>query len=229
MRSGIVVPTPAASGPTLPPVLPSVIVALSILDLSEAGAQPMRSDCGRFTVTFNGEIYNHLDIRNELEAMRSRSELARAFRHRNLALCRQAVGRDRGAAALYRHVRLCAMGRERANADALPRSLWREAACSMAGAAAILVFASELKALAVHPEWSPSLDRAALTAFMRYSYVPAPSTIWQSIKKLPAASFVTFVADVHARLHAGADGLLVAQGTGRRRRRATRSAARSRP
>src|SRR6267154_4828632 len=41
---------------------------LSILDLSEAGAQPMRSECGRFVVTFNGEIYNHLDIRKELDA-----------------------------------------------------------------------------------------------------------------------------------------------------------------
>src|SRR5580704_13152336 len=41
---------------------------LSILDLSEAGAQPMRSECGRFAVSFNGEIYNHFDIRNELEA-----------------------------------------------------------------------------------------------------------------------------------------------------------------
>src|SRR5258707_5973065 len=41
---------------------------LSILDLSAAGAQPMHSDCGRFTVTFNGEIYNHLTIRSELEA-----------------------------------------------------------------------------------------------------------------------------------------------------------------
>jgi asparagine synthase (glutamine-hydrolysing) len=40
---------------------------LSILDLTAAGAQPMRSDCGRFTVTFNGEIYNHLAIRSELE------------------------------------------------------------------------------------------------------------------------------------------------------------------
>ena len=41
---------------------------LSVLDLSQAGSQPMHSDCGRFTVTFNGEIYNHLDIRAELEA-----------------------------------------------------------------------------------------------------------------------------------------------------------------
>ena len=41
---------------------------LSVLDLSQAGSQPMHSDCGRFTVTFNGEIYNHLDIRGELEA-----------------------------------------------------------------------------------------------------------------------------------------------------------------
>ena len=55
-----------------------------------------------------------------------------------------------------------------------------------------LVFASELKALATHPAWSPSLDRSALTSFMRYSYVPAPSTIWSGIRKLPSASFVSF-------------------------------------
>jgi asparagine synthase (glutamine-hydrolysing) len=47
----------------------------------------------------------------------------------------------------------------------------------------------------VHPQWSPSLDRTALTAYMRYSYVPAPSTIWRSIKKIPSASFVMFAAD----------------------------------
>src|ERR1700758_1505670 len=41
---------------------------LAVLDLSQAGSQPMHSDCGRFTVTFNGEIYNHLDIRAELES-----------------------------------------------------------------------------------------------------------------------------------------------------------------
>ena len=61
-------PTPPESGPTPRPGSRSAIVGSSILDLSEAGAQPMRSDCGRFAVTFNGEIYNHLDIRAELDA-----------------------------------------------------------------------------------------------------------------------------------------------------------------
>jgi asparagine synthase (glutamine-hydrolysing) len=58
-----------------------------------------------------------------------------------------------------------------------------------------LVFASELKALATHPDWSPTLDRAALTGFMRYAYVPAGCSIWREIKKLPPASAVTFAAD----------------------------------
>ena len=73
-----------------------------------------------------------------------------------------------------------------------------------------LVFASELKALATHPAWSPSLDRNALTSFMRYAYVPAPSTIWTGIQKLPSASYVTFYRRCFPRRHARAKAVLVA-------------------
>lgn len=47
---------------------------LSILDLSPAGAQPMRSACGRYVIAFNGEIYNHLDLRRDLGAAPARSD-----------------------------------------------------------------------------------------------------------------------------------------------------------
>jgi asparagine synthase (glutamine-hydrolysing) len=167
---------------------------LSILDLSEAGAQPMRSECGRFAVTFNGEIYNHLDIRAELEA----TSAAPNWRgHSDTETLLYAVRQWGVAAALQRFSGMFAFalwdGGERTLT--LARDRFGEKPLFYGWSGRDLVFASELKALAAHPDWAPALDRAALTSFMRYCYVPAPSTIWSGISKLPPASFVTFAVD----------------------------------
>jgi asparagine synthase (glutamine-hydrolysing) len=167
---------------------------LSILDLSSAGAQPMRSECGRFAVTFNGEIYNHLDIRKELEA----SGTAPNWRgHSDTETLLYAVRHWGVAGALQRFIGMFAFALwdEKERMLVLCRDRFGEKPLFYGWCGRDVVFASELKALAAHPEWSPSLDRAALTAFMRYSYIPAPSTIWQGIKKLPPASFLTFAPD----------------------------------
>ncbi|MGH8327148.1 MAG: asparagine synthase (glutamine-hydrolyzing), partial [Steroidobacteraceae bacterium] len=164
---------------------------LSILDLSEAGAQPMRSDCGRFTVTFNGEIYNHLDIRAALEA----ENAAPNWRgHSDTETLLYAVRHWGVAAALQRFSGMFALALwdEREQTLTLARDRFGEKPLYYGWSGGDLVFASELKALSVHPDWSPSLDRAALTSFMRYAYVPAPATIWNGIRKLPPASYVTF-------------------------------------
>jgi asparagine synthase (glutamine-hydrolysing) len=167
---------------------------LSILDLSEAGAQPMRSECGRFTVTFNGEIYNHLDIRAELEA----TGAAPNWRgHSDTETLLYAVRKWGVEAALQRFSGMFALALwdERESTLTLARDRFGEKPLFYGWSGRDLVFASELKALAAHPDWAPSLDRAALTAFIRYCYVPAPSTIWSGVRKLPPASFVTFAAD----------------------------------
>ena len=168
---------------------------LSILELSPAGAQPMRSECGRLCLTFNGEIYNHLHVRSELEAAaaapkwRGHSDtetLLYAIRYWGIEATLQRVS---GMFAF-------ALWDEQAQVLTLARDRFGEKPLFYGWSGRDLVFGSELKALAVHPSWSPSLDRAALTSFMRYCYVPAPSTIWRGIQKLPAASCVTFAADV---------------------------------
>ena len=168
---------------------------LSVLDLSQAGHQPMHSDCGRFTVTFNGEIYNHFDIRAELEAAgiapnwRGHSDtetLLCAVRYWGVEV---ALQRFSGMFAL-------ALWDERERTLTLARDRFGEKPLFYGWSGRDLVFASELKALATHPAWSPSLDRNALTSFMRYAYVPTPSTIWTGIRKLPSASCVTFAADI---------------------------------
>ena len=166
---------------------------LSILDLSEAGAQPMRSECGRFAVTFNGEIYNHLDIRSELDACGA-SPNWRGHSDTETLLC--AVRQWGVAAALQRFIGMFAFALWDVELQTLTlcRDRFGEKPLFYGWCGRDLVFASELKALVTHPEWSSTLDRAALTAFMRYSYVPAPSTIWVGTRKLPSASFVTFAA-----------------------------------
>ena len=170
---------------------------LAIIELSEAGAQPMRSDCGRLTVCFNGEIYNHLDIRAELEAAGS----APNWRgHSDTETLLYAIRQWGVAAALRRCAGMFAFALwdEEARTLTLARDRFGEKPLYYGWSGGDLVFGSELKALAVHPAWSASLDRAALTSFMRYSYVPAPFSIWSGIGKLPPASLVTFAADVAA-------------------------------
>lgn len=164
---------------------------LSILDLSAAGAQPMRSECGRFAVTFNGEIYNHLDIRGQLEAC---SAAPNWRGHSDTETLLYAVRQWGIAEALQRFIGMFAFAlwdaRERTLT--LARDRFGEKPLFYGWCGGDLLFGSELKALAIHPEWSPTLDRAALTAFIRHAYVPVPATIWTGIRKLPPASFAGF-------------------------------------
>jgi asparagine synthase (glutamine-hydrolysing) len=170
---------------------------LAVIELSEAGAQPMRSDCGRLTVTFNGEIYNHLDIRAELEG----AGAAPNWRgHSDTETLLYAIRQWGMVAALQRLSGqfAFALWDERERTLTLARDRFGEKPLFYGWCGKDLIFASELKGLAKHPAWSPSLDRAALTAFLRYCYVPAPSTIWTGFRKLPSASYVSFTADVRS-------------------------------
>jgi len=170
---------------------------LSILDLSEAGAQPMRSECGRLAITFNGEIYNHLEVRAELESCGATPNWRG---HSDTETFLYAVRQWGVAGALPRFIGMFAFALwyEQQQTLTLGRDRFGEKPLFYGWCGGDLLFASELKALAAHPNWSPALDRHALTSFMRYSYVPAPATIWLGIKKLPQASFVTFAADTPA-------------------------------
>lgn len=164
---------------------------LSILDLTAAGAQPMHSDCGRFTVTFNGEISNHLDIRSELEAAGAAPDWKGHSDTETLLYAVRSWGIE---GALQRFNGMFAFGIWDAHDNTLTlcRDRFGEKPLFYGWIGADLVFASELKAFAAHPRWSGTLDRGALTAFMRYSYVPAPWTIWVGIRKLNSGSRVTF-------------------------------------
>ena len=166
---------------------------LSILDLTDAGAQPMHSANGRFTVTFNGEIYNHLDLRADLEAA---GAAPRWRGHSDTETLLAAVAHWGVAEALRRFAGMFALALWDAETRTLTlaRDRFGEKPLYYGWSGGDFLFGSELKALAAHPGWEGQLDRAALTAFMRYSYVPTPATIWQGIRKLPPGTWVTLPA-----------------------------------
>jgi asparagine synthase (glutamine-hydrolysing) len=167
---------------------------LSIVDLSEAGHQPMVSADGRLVLTFNGEIYNHLNIRAELESAGWDSPWSGHSDTETLLAALQVWGltstltRLNGmfAFALWdRSRRVLSLARDRAGEKPLYYG--------MAGKS--FLFGSELKSLVVHPDWQGAIDRNALTLFMRHSYVPDPYSIYQGIAKLSPAHYIEVPVD----------------------------------
>jgi asparagine synthase (glutamine-hydrolysing) len=160
---------------------------LSIIDLSPAGAQPMASSCGRFIISYNGEVYNADELRSELEVagrrFRGHSDTEAIVEGAAVWGVEATVKRLIGmfAMALWdRHERVLYLVRDRLGIKPL---YWAE----FDGR---LLFGSELKALRADRRWAPELDRDALLAFLRFGYVPAPDTIYRRAHKLPPGTIM---------------------------------------
>jgi asparagine synthase (glutamine-hydrolysing) len=166
---------------------------LSILDLSPAGHQPMFSASGRYVIVFNGEIYNHLDLRLELtgSVWRGHSDtetLLAAFEFWGVeATLKKCVGMF--ALALWdRENRLLTLARDRLGEKPLYYG-WQNGG---------LLFASELKALKRHSSFVGEVDRDALTLFLRHSSIPAPYSIYKGIHKLLPGTYWQISLDAFA-------------------------------
>ena len=157
---------------------------LAIIDLSPEGHQPMVSDDGRYAIVFNGEIYNFLEIRSQLERLghrfRGHSDtevMLASFSQWGVAA---AVERFNGMFAFGlwdRQERVLYLGRDRIGEKPLYYT------CS----GTTFLFASELKALKAYPQFQPEIDRNALALYLRHNYIPAPYSIYQGVCKLPPA------------------------------------------
>lgn len=166
---------------------------LSILDLSAAGDQPMHSHSGRYVIIFNGEIYNHPQIRVELAAAGSACNwVGHSDTETLLAAIEQwgiggALTRATGmfAFALWdKAERTLTLARDRLGEK--PLYFGRQ---DHSGAP--FLFASELKAIIRHPDFRPEIDRDALTQLLRYNCIPAPHSIYRGIGKLRPGTLLT--------------------------------------
>lgn len=180
---------------------------LSILDLSPAGHQPMQSVGGRYIVVFNGEIYNHLQLRRQIENTPfsqmdgiglQRSSDPKGWRGHSdtetLLACIVAWGVEstlRAAVGMFafglwdRHDRSLCLARDRLGEKPVYYGYVGEA----------FVFGSELKALATLPGFSGNVDRESLALLMRHNYVPGPRSIYHGLAKLPPGTWLQISAD----------------------------------
>ncbi len=175
---------------------------LAVVDLSEAGAQPMHSMCGRYVLSFNGEIYNHADLRRELDARAAHQWRGHSDTETLLALI-AAEGLDK---ALERCVGAFALALwdRRDGVLRLARDRLGEKPLYYGWSAGLLLFASELKALRAVPGFANPVDPGVLGLYLRSNCVGAPWSILRDVYKVRPGHVVTLDAAALAR--AGGQG-----------------------
>ena len=164
---------------------------LAIIDLS-GGHQPMTSDCGRFTIVFNGEIYNFQELRRTLQEDHGARFLTSSDTEVILAAYRQwgpdALTRFNGMFALAlwdAQAQSLFLARDRMGKKPLYYVRTRDGIC----------FGSEIKVLFEHPDVPRRVDRALIPTFVTYRYLPGRETLFAGIECLPPASWLLVSAD----------------------------------
>ncbi|MBL8516660.1 MAG: asparagine synthase (glutamine-hydrolyzing) [Betaproteobacteria bacterium] len=156
---------------------------LSIIDLSPAGAQPMHSACGRYVLVFNGEIYNFQALKGEISRLhpgqpwRGRSDtevVLAAITHWGVDTTLTKLDGMFALAVFDKHSEELYLARDRMGEKPLYFGYVGDQ----------FTFSSELKALRSLPGWTSRINRTALTAYFRYSYIPSPLSIYEGVSKL---------------------------------------------
>ena len=165
---------------------------LSIVDLSPLGHQPMVSADERWTMAYNGEVYNTADLRRRLEAE------GMGFRGHSdtevLLGAVQAWGVTRALEAAEGMFAIALWDRRECQLH-LVRDRFGEKPLYYGWVDGRLAFASELKAIAGLPGFAPTIDREAIALYLRHNCIPGPHSIYQGIAKLPPGTRVVFGLD----------------------------------
>jgi asparagine synthase (glutamine-hydrolysing) len=161
---------------------------LSIVDLSSTGHQPMISADGRYVLTYNGEVYNYEEIRPSLTA---RGVLFRG--HSDTEVMLESIAAFGIGATLPQLIGMFAFALwdRRERTLTLVRDRLGIKPLYWAKFGDLFLFGSELKALRVHPGWTPRIDRNATASFLRHNYIPAPHTVYEGVHKLEPGTVLT--------------------------------------
>jgi asparagine synthase (glutamine-hydrolysing) len=163
---------------------------LAILDLSPQGHQPMVSESGRYVIAFNGEIYNHIDLREQLASQGIHLSWRGHSDTETLLACIEAWGFEttlRASAGMF----AIALWDRHACALTLARDRFGEKPLYYGWQGETFLFSSELKALKRHPEFIGRVNRDSVSLLLQYNYIPAPFSIWEGISKLLPGTYVT--------------------------------------
>jgi asparagine synthase (glutamine-hydrolysing) len=162
---------------------------LSIVDISPTGHQPMFSQSGRYVFIFNGEVYNHVDLRKQLAAVSVDIKWKGSSDTETLLACFDQWGIEN---TLKKIVGMFAFAvwDKKLRTLTLARDRMGEKPLYFGWQGNTFIFGSELKALRSHSAFSSEIDRNALALFMRHGYIPTPYSIYQGISKLLPGSLV---------------------------------------
>lgn len=162
---------------------------LAIQDISDAGSQPMHSVSGRFVIVFNGEIYNHLLLRNELNSQRLSPNWRGHSDTETLLACFSAWGVSKTLKKLIGMFAIALWDREQ-NLLTLARDRLGEKPLYWGWQGENLYFSSELKALKANTFFKTEVDRNSITLLLRHNCIPAPYSIYKGIYKLKPGHYV---------------------------------------
>lgn len=167
---------------------------LSILDLSDAGHQPMLSDDNRYVIAFNGEIYNHLEIRSEIESKFSEIYWSGHSDTETLLKSIEVFGWE-GTLKKLIGMFAIVLWDKKEKALYLARDRFGEKPLYYGWQGDTFLFGSELKPLTLHPAFEKKLNKGAIGLLLKHGYIPGPHSIWDNILKLPAAHYLIITAD----------------------------------
>ena len=162
---------------------------LAILDLTDSGHQPMLSDDDRYVIAFNGEIYNHLEIRQEIENSIPTIIWKGHSDTETLLKAIQVFGWEDTLQKLVGMFAIALWDQQQKELT-LARDRMGEKPLYWGWSGGTLLFGSELKSLKAHPAFNAEIDRDALALLLRYNYIPAPYSIYCDIEKLLPGHFV---------------------------------------
>jgi asparagine synthase (glutamine-hydrolysing) len=160
---------------------------LSIQDLSPLGHQPMQSQSGRYVIVYNGEIYNFKVLQANLE---KQGYVFQGHSDTEVLLAAIECWGVKGALEYFAGMFAFALWDKQECILTLARDRLGEKPLYYGLQNNTFLFGSELKALKVHPDWNGEINRDALALYMRYSYIPAPYSIYKNIYKLMPGSFI---------------------------------------